>query len=98
MGRLPAWSASHACHLLDPGNNSLIMVLADRPPILLDDAVLREDYVVSDLCARRSQLSLIQACLDPACRKRKPAHIWLHGPSGSGKTATARAALVCRQF
>jgi len=70
------------------------MVGQNHTRIILDDSILREQYVPTELTSREDQLKLVESCLEPARKGRKPTHVWLHGRPGSGKTAVARLALA----
>jgi len=70
------------------------MVHQSPTNVIVDDSVLGQEFLPTDLAARHPQISLLEACLEPARHGRKPTHAWLHGSPGSGKTAVARAVLA----
>jgi len=61
---------------------------------IIEEDVLREEFVPPELVARGSQCSIVEGCLEPARSGRKPMHVWLHGSSGAGKTAVATSVLT----
>jgi archaeal cell division control protein 6 len=63
------------------------------PRIILNDNVLREDYIPPDLARRHAHASSIRACAEPIVSGRRGMHVWLHGTPGSGKTSLAKALL-----
>jgi archaeal cell division control protein 6 len=64
------------------------------PRIIMDDAVLREDYIPPDLLTCHANAAAVSSYLDGIEHGHKPLHLWLYGSPGSGKTAVARVALA----
>lgn len=63
----------------------------DQKGVILDAAILSEEYLPQSMLAREGQISYLRSCLSPILKNEKPLHSWLYGPPGSGKTAIAKS-------
>jgi Cdc6-like AAA superfamily ATPase len=50
-----------------------------RRSILLEPAVLSEEYLPGNVPGRENQICNLRFCLSPVLRGEKPIHVWLHG-------------------
>ncbi|MWV38876.1 Cdc6/Cdc18 family protein [Natrialba sp. INN-245] len=67
--------------------------------MIVDDRVLREDFVPSEVVHRHDEVNRLSEALEPLVYGRRPDPAFLFGPTGVGKTCIARYALtqLCKQ-
>ncbi|RQG95308.1 Cdc6/Cdc18 family protein [Natrarchaeobius oligotrophus] len=67
--------------------------------MIVDDRVLREDFVPSEVVHRHDEVNLLSETLEPLLYDRRPNPAFLLGPTGVGKTCIARYTLtqLCKQ-
>ncbi len=61
--------------------------------MIVDDRVLREEFVPSEVVHRHDEVSSLSACLEPLLHDRRPEPAFCFGPTGVGKTCIARYTL-----
>jgi cell division control protein 6 len=69
---------------------------SEEQGIICNPDLLTEMYLPPNVPGREAQMEELKACIEPALRRQKPVHAWLHGMPGSGKTSTSR--FVLRQL
>ncbi|APW96509.1 AAA family ATPase [Halobiforma lacisalsi AJ5] len=62
--------------------------------MIVDDRVLREDFVPSEVVHRHDEVNLLSETLEPLLYDRRPEPAFLFGPTGVGKTCIARYTLA----
>ncbi|RQG98015.1 Cdc6/Cdc18 family protein [Natrarchaeobius chitinivorans] len=67
--------------------------------MIVDERVLREDFVPGEVVHRHDEVNLLSETLEPLVYDRRPDPAFLLGPTGVGKTCIARYTLaqLCKQ-